>query len=280
MHVKIENKNEKCKKGNIILRKQKIQKVVLIFKTNKESYSLSNNVTINNLIDNGYVSFYNESYSHNTTFNELRKIKSYCNSESIICVGTSSYNAGVLSLVSCGNCFQILTDTPINSSTLINGAYWYMTSNYSFGFSSSQKIIQRYADIYDCVLNKNNKYDCNDNKRLSWHLTGNTGGWRSGIISSLNSSPDYKKLIFLKDLIQNEISLATKKYNLISIPLSSNSSTSFGQKKNDSYFFVQKKCFFKLNMAGFEPASSCSEQHCAIYYPTKNFLNLSLNIQA
>ena len=180
------------------------------FKNLKEIYSLSINVTVNDLLDNGYASFYNESYSHNTTYSELKNIKSYCNFETIICVGASAYNSDILSLVSCGNCIKILTDTPINNSTLINGAYWYMTSNYSFGFSPKKNISQYFADTYDCIVNDNNKYDCNDNKRLSWHLTGYKGGWRFGTISGFNSSPDYKKHIFLKDFNQNNVSITTK----------------------------------------------------------------------
>ena len=85
-----------------------------------------------------------------------------------------------------------------------------MKSNYSFGFSPNQNILQYYADSYDCLLNNNNKYICNDNKRLSWHLTEISGGWRIGSISGLNSSPDYRKYIFLKDFNRRNRSITTR----------------------------------------------------------------------
>ncbi len=113
-------------------------------------------------------------------------------------------------LVSCGKCKQILTNTSINNTVLVNGAYWYMKSNYSFGFSPDKNILQYYADSYDCLLNNKNVYVCNDKKRLSWHLTEKTGGWRLGSISGLNSSPDYRKHIFLKDFDRRNNSITTR----------------------------------------------------------------------
>ena len=163
------------------------------------------------MFNDGYVTFYNHTYAHNTTYNELKRIKYFCNDDTIICVGGGAIkNQDILTLVSCGNCNDILTNTSINSTVLVNGAYWYMKSNYSFGFSPNQNILQYYADSYDCLLNNNNKYICNDNKRLSWHLTEISGGWRIGSISGLNSSPDYRKYIFLKDFNRRNRSITTR----------------------------------------------------------------------
>ena len=174
------------------------------------------------MIDAGYESVYNYTYSHITTYNELINIKSNCNYNTIICVGGSEYNSDNLLLVSCGNCNQVLTNTSLNNTQLINGAYWYLKSNYSFGFSSNQNILQYYADTYDCTLNNNKTYECSDNNRLSWHLTEITGGWRVGTINGLNTSPSYKKYIFLKDFINqkttknsNDITKSTEQNNIV-----------------------------------------------------------------
>ena len=84
-----------------------------------------------------------------------------------------------------------------------------MTSNYSFGFSDN-KIEQFYADKSDCKI-ETNLFNCTDENKLSWHLTGINGGWRIGSICNLNTSPKYQKYIFLKYyIIKQTIAQDTK----------------------------------------------------------------------
>ena len=159
---------------------------------------MSTNISIKFLNDNNYKIFYNNTYDHATKYSDLNEIKSYCNDNSIICVGASQSNSNTLLLVSCGNCKSILTETN-DKIILNNGAYWYFKNKYSFGFSPNDKIDLNYADINDCILNKNQIYECTQNNRLSWHLTNYNGGWRVGNKTGLNNSKDYLKYIFLKD---------------------------------------------------------------------------------
>ena len=84
-----------------------------------------------------------------------------------------------------------------------------MKPSLSFGFSPIPNINQNYADFYDCTY-VNNKFNCSDNKRLSWHLTNIHGGWRIGNISELNSSPSYQKYIFLKNYKDSKLAQVTK----------------------------------------------------------------------
>ena len=152
-------------------------------------YQKKTNVKIDQLLRLGFRIVYNQSYTeYATTTNELydlRKIE--CRKESIICVGGSDGNNNLL-LVSCGDCQDILSlNTPINEPILINGAFWYLTPNKSFGFSPSQQIKQKApSDMFDCIECPNRKKipcvfsECPDMLRLSWEIDGNYAGWRLG----------------------------------------------------------------------------------------------------
>jgi hypothetical protein len=131
-------------------------------------------------IDQGFKKVYDQSYSysHATTSDELNNIKSQCNPNSIICVGGAN-NINTLLLVSCGSCLYILTTTILHQPILVNGAWWYFTPGYSFGFAPNSNINQYYADVFDC---DSSHINCKESNRLSWHLMGADGGYRLGII--------------------------------------------------------------------------------------------------
>ena len=137
---------------------------------------------MNELLNQGFETVYNEFYSHYTTNNEIINIKSQCNPTSIICVGGAYSNNDTLLLVSCGSCLDILTTTTRDQPRLVNGAWWYFTPSESFGFSPNSSIRQVvYADIFDCDAS----LSCKDSNRLSWHLDIRTG-WRIGNIHLSN----------------------------------------------------------------------------------------------
>ena len=149
-------------------------------------YSLVyNQITISNMLRQGYSQVYDYTYDHATTLTELSSILSNCRFNSILCVGGSSVSSDVMLLVSCGDCQSILTQTSLNNPTLINGAYWYMTSDKSFGFSDSSTISQNSCDTEG------------GNFRICWHLSGGSGGYRLGSLTGLNSEKNYRKLIFV-----------------------------------------------------------------------------------
>jgi hypothetical protein len=160
------------------------------------NYSISHNISIKELLDQGFKNVFNTTYSTETISNDLINIESLCTKDSVLCVGGSD-TADNLLLVSCGNCLNILTPTTINNPNLINGAYWYFTDKKSFGFSPIFSIAQNFVDIYDCPYFPRN---CKDSKRLSWSLTGYHGGWRLGILNDDEKSIpfNYQKMIFLK----------------------------------------------------------------------------------
>jgi hypothetical protein len=146
----------------------------------------------------GYQVAYDYPYSHATTLDELKKINSKCSAETVLCAGgVASWDSDKLLLVSCGNCKSVLTQTPRDEPVLNNGAYWYLTKNYSFGFSPSHYIYQFYVDGYDCDYFLDTNPKCSSNERLSWRLDGIYGGWRIGQITQLRYSDLFRKIIIL-----------------------------------------------------------------------------------
>jgi hypothetical protein len=113
----------------------------------KITYSLSYNVSIQHMISQGYKKIYDFGYDHITTLAELNAIKSNCSSESILCAGGAALNSDNLLLISCGNCHTVLAETLINKPVLNNGAYWYLTTGKSFGFSPGY-IIKQFSGTY------------------------------------------------------------------------------------------------------------------------------------
>ena len=166
-------------------------------KINKyQKYILKSNILINELLNQGFKTVYDQLYSHVTTNEELYDIKSKCNTESIICVGGSD-DVNNLLLVSCGSCLDILTITDRFVPKLINGAYWYFTPDISFGFSPNSKIDQNYYDCYDCPNCNDNSNICTDSNRLSWKLSGYTG-FRLGKNCGNAIPSTNRKIILLK----------------------------------------------------------------------------------
>ena len=136
----------------------------------------------------GYRVVYSYIYGHPTTNNELSSIKSMCSLNSILCAAGAALGSDTLLLVSCGNCLSILSETVLNKPVLNNGAYWYLTTGQSFGFSLNINILQVTCDFDDH----------SDDYRLCWHLDGG-GGWRIGKILWLNSDSNYNKILLLKN---------------------------------------------------------------------------------
>ncbi len=60
----------------------------------------------------------------------------------------------ILKLLSCGNCKSILSYTPQNKTLRLNGAYWYLISNKSFGFSENPTIDLQICEALSLYLEK------------------------------------------------------------------------------------------------------------------------------
>jgi len=167
----------------------------LIFDLQK--YSLVSNISIDELLNQGFETVYDQLYSHVTTNQELYNIKKKCNNrDTKICVGGSD-GSNKLLLVSCGFCENVLETTELNQPRLMNGAWWYFTPDESFGFAPNSNIRQASVDGFDCDTNNGWK-NCKDSQRLSWYLGGG-GGWRLGVLNDIaNTIPStYRKIIFL-----------------------------------------------------------------------------------
>ncbi|CAF0991711.1 unnamed protein product [Brachionus calyciflorus] len=143
--------------------------------------------SICSLINNGFLKVLDQFYSFNTTTLDLMNARSNCNSNSILCAAGGLVNSDILELVACGNCFQIMTNTTLNTPKLVGSVYWYLTPGKSFGFSPSFTISQTTSD----------QFNLSDPQRLSWHLDQPIGGWRLGNLSLNDNS--YRKVLLVKN---------------------------------------------------------------------------------
>ena len=149
------------------------------------------------LLKKGYRIVYNKTYSHSTTYEELKSINESCKLQSTICVGeTNKSNSDSINLISCGNCQSIMKETKKNSPKLVNGAYWYFNS-LSFGFAPNSIINQENCDTYDSE----------NNERLCWNLYNSkkrdsivqAGGWRLGTKRNLDYDDEHLKYVFFNE---------------------------------------------------------------------------------
>lgn len=170
-------------------------------KKNLTVYSLAHNVSIGDMKSQSYKIVYDLMYSKETSFAELDAIKSKCLHESVLCAGGGAVGSDNLLLVSCGNCKTVLSTTLQNKPVLSNGAYWYFSGAWSFGFSPSFSVIQADTDVYDCY--NSGKY-CADDKRLSWWMVHdcssptNDKGARLGKLNNYrNNMNEYRKVILI-----------------------------------------------------------------------------------
>jgi hypothetical protein len=150
---------------------------------------LVNDYNESQLYNAGFRLIFFYSYNQATTTNDILNIRNQCSGESIICVGgmePSSVTTDILRVLACANCLSVTTQTTLDQPNLVGQAYWYFTSNYSFGFAPTNEIDQFDGDVFDK----------NSNLRVSWHLD-TRGGYRLGNIMSLNSNTNHYKKVFL-----------------------------------------------------------------------------------
>jgi hypothetical protein len=163
-------------------------------------FTLAHDISIEEMKSQGYLIAYDFSYPHKTTMTELNAIKSKCSAKSVLCAGGAAKGSDNLLLVSCGNCHTVLSETILNKPVLNNGAYWYLTNEFSFGFSPIYNVKQSFTDWYDCnqrIFSRN----CSDNNRLSWYLGDlASGGFRIGkklINHDYGWFGNYRKILFV-----------------------------------------------------------------------------------
>ncbi len=178
-------------------------------------YSLAQNVSIADLLSQGYQNVYNETYSHASNTNELIEVNKSCTEYTVLCAGGGLGGSDTLTLVSCGNCWSILNSTLRNNPVLNNRAFWYFTSGYSFGFAPNSSITQNTCD----------RFDATNLFRLCWHLDQNVGGWRLGALQwFLNTDFNYFKYLFLNSTFNSHPSSAINMIQITPSSLLSNSS--------------------------------------------------------
>ena len=134
------------------------------------------NVSEQTLRNNGWTLFYEQTYGTNigTTATSLIPSGQY-----VILAGKAVGSSNIL-LAAAAPTAQVFTETVLNTPQLLNGTYWYNTSEISFGFAPTAIINQDYADVEDI----------SNPLRLSLHIRSNDAntwaGWRLGAINFAN----------------------------------------------------------------------------------------------
>ena len=135
----------------------------------------------------GWTSHFDEGYEHETTRDDLSGVPS---SAKWIFVGARNLG-GNITIGAVGARDKVLQDTPRNCPHEDNGVAWYLTPEVSFGFAPA-----------GCEVNQNDADDLQDQGdcRLSWHLTGDNGGYRAGCVEDLNHDigTQWRKLLYYK----------------------------------------------------------------------------------
>ncbi|CAF1340422.1 unnamed protein product [Adineta ricciae] len=131
---------------------------------------------------------YTESYSHSMNSTTLESILNRCNGRKLLLacrrVGTAN-----LAVAAAGNREDVLfnCEKAINCTHAANGANWYYSSSYSWGF----------AKIGDSVARGSCDTESpNGSHRLCWHTSPGDGGYRCGTVQSLNTNSAWEKVIY------------------------------------------------------------------------------------
>jgi hypothetical protein len=128
---------------------------------------------------------YDFPYSHATTVEELRALKSQCKGQIIVGAVQGSSSA-ILKIAAMGPSEILLLDSPLNQPTKHGNVHWYLTPKKSFGFAPSTTTI-------NCGCADHGEKDNSEN-RLSWHLDL-SGGHRAGTVKKLHDNNEWRKII-------------------------------------------------------------------------------------
>ena len=129
---------------------------------------------------------YDQPYSHATSSSDINRCKSAGSTGSWIAMGAKSSDSA--------SSFEVLAF--IDASDLVtsssryqaygpkNGAYWYYYNSYSVGFAASSSI----------YLNRGDTSNSDCERRLSWYLYSDWGGYRAGCTTA--NSGSWRKLMY------------------------------------------------------------------------------------
>ena len=76
------------------------------------------------MIASGYTNIFNQPYSQLTSNADVDTWRTYCNADTIMCLGGGPAGSDQIRVLACGNCYAILTVTVLNTPVLNGLAYW------------------------------------------------------------------------------------------------------------------------------------------------------------
>ena len=166
-------------------------------------------MNLTDFTSDGYSVFYSESVNTRIDYTYiLSTLRSSCDMNSLICLGSGSSRNTLLDVVGCANCYQVTTYTANDAWFYSGTAWWYFSyvnligkswrfnsnSPAYFGFSSNNSIS---FDMYNCDYTI-----VNNPLNICMRLNTDSGGCRFGIVlPGYNPNANLKKYILKKDML-------------------------------------------------------------------------------
>merc|ERR1719191_1316986 len=139
-------------------------------------------IKVDEFTSKGWRTHYDKPYSHHTTVADLLPPEGDC----ILWGAKQSSGSGYFKLAGMGKRTRLLALKNWPYATTENGFYWYMKPTQSAGLAAHMSgVALNSADIL------NNQCE----RRLSWHMGQNVGGYRAGCTKSLNGDGTWRKVV-------------------------------------------------------------------------------------
>ena len=144
------------------------------------------NLALSTILGGGWTQCYSELFSA-PIGNDAENVLSQCQGENIMMAGRAT-GSDMFLLLAQGALNDVTANTGAGTSNthVVNGAQWYFSSKWSWGFAP----IGEQVDLYSCDISSGAQHMCLHT--LDW-----TGGFRIGDISGLNDSQSYEKVFFV-----------------------------------------------------------------------------------
>merc|ERR1719161_1295810 len=139
-------------------------------------------IKVDEFTSKGWRTHYDKPYSHHTTVADLLPPEGDC----ILWGAKTSSGTGYFKLAGMGKRSRLLALKNWPYATTENGFYWYMKPTQSAGLA---------AHMSGVALNSADVANNQCERRLSWHMGQNVGGYRAGCTKSLNGDGTWRKVV-------------------------------------------------------------------------------------
>ena len=147
------------------------------------------NILETKVFHGGWTKCHSEPFRVRQNAATLDSIQKRCSRKKFLMACRKSGSSVLTLLAAAPNCPEALNVTDPRGH-VINGSKWYRVPNKSYGFAPANCSVSLHS--------ADTKRDLG-HLRLSYHLTGSTGGWRCGNNKKLNRKTDWERLYYHAD---------------------------------------------------------------------------------